>query len=81
MKNSQNNKRLQLLLIVLIAVAALGIGYASISGVNLIINGNSTASVDQNNFKVYFVTSNITTGTGTASIDENDNKIAYFKYK
>ena len=39
MKNSQNNKRLQLLLIVLIAVAALGIGYASISGVNLIING------------------------------------------
>lgn len=78
MKNSQNNKRLQLLLIVLIAVAALGIGYASISGVNLIINGNSTASVDQNNFKVYFVTSNITTGTGTASIDENDNTIAYF---
>ena len=66
MKNSQNNKRLQLLLIVLIAVAALGIGYASISGVILIINGNSTASVDQNNFKVYFVTSNITTGTGTA---------------
>ena len=78
MKNSQNNKRLQLLLIVLIAVAALGIGYASISGVNLIINGNSTVSVDQNNFKVYFVTSNITTGTGTASIDENDNTIAYF---
>ena len=78
MKNSQNNKRLQLLLIVLIAVAALGIGYASISGVILIINGNSTASVDQNNFKVYFVTSNITTGTGTASIDENDNTIAYF---
>lgn len=78
MKNSQNNKRLQLLLIVLIAVAALGIGYASISPVNLIINSNATASVDQNNFKVYFVTSNITTGTGTASIDENDNTIAYF---
>ena len=76
--NSKNKRVFQTCLFVLIAIVVLGIGYASISGVILIINGNSTASVDQNNFKVYFVTSNITTGTRTASIDENDNTIAYF---
>ena len=76
--NSKNKRVFQTCLFVLIAIVVLGIGYASISGVNLIINSNATASVDQNNFKVYFVTSNITTGTGTASIDENDNTIAYF---
>ena len=78
MKDFQNKKKLQIVLLVLIAVLTLGIGYASITAVNLIINGNATASVDQNNFKVYFVTSSITTGTGTASIDEDDNTIAYF---
>ena len=76
--NSKNKRMFQTCLFVLIAIVVLGIGYASISAINLIINGNATASVDQNNFKVYFVTSNITTGTGTASIDENDNTIAYF---
>ena len=76
--NSKNKRVFQTCLFVLIAIVVLGIGYASISAINLIINGNATASVDQNNFKVYFVTSNITTGTGTASIDENDNTIAYF---
>ena len=54
MKNFQNKKTLQIVLVVLIAVVTLGIGYASISAINLIINGNATASVNQENFKVYF---------------------------
>ena len=49
MQNSQNKKSLQIVLIVLIAVVTLGIGYAAISAVNLIINGNATASVNQEN--------------------------------
>ena len=49
MQNSQNKKALQIGLFVLIAVVTLGIGYAAISAVNLIINGNATARVDQNN--------------------------------
>ena len=43
MKNFQNKKTLQICLFVLVAVVALGIGYAAISAVNLIINGNATA--------------------------------------
>ena len=54
MKNFKNKKTLQIVLLVVIAVVTLGIGYAAISSVNLIINGNATASVSQNNFKVHF---------------------------
>ena len=78
MKNSQNKKKIQISLLVLIAVLTLSIGYASITAVNLIINGNGTASVSQENFKVYFTNSTITEGMGTSSIDENDKTIAYF---
>ena len=55
MKNSQNKQRLQIVLIVVVAVLALGIGYASISAVNLIINGNATANPSDTNFKVKFL--------------------------
>ena len=73
--NSQNKKTLQIVLIAVIAVITLGIGYAAISAVNLIINGNATANVNQNNFQVYFVntgdtpslTGNVTV-TGSAQI-------------
>ena len=78
MQNSQNKKKLQIVLLVLVAVLTLGIGYASITAVNLIINGNGTASVSQENFKVYFTNSTITEGKGTVSIDEEDATIGYF---
>ena len=55
MKNSQNKKTLQIVLIALIAVVTLGIGYASISAINLIINGNATANPSDTNFKVKFL--------------------------
>ena len=78
MHNSQNKKKLQIVLLVLIAVLTLGIGYASITAVNLIINGNGTVSVNQENFKVYFTNSTVTEGKGTVSIDEEDATIGYF---
>ena len=77
-QNSQNKKKLQIVLLVLVAVLTLGIGYASISAVNLIINGNGTATANKENFKVYFTDSSITEGKGTVSIDDDDPTIGYF---
>ena len=80
--NSQNKKSLQIVLLVVIAVVTLGIGYAAISAVNLIINGNATASVDQNNFKVHFTQAQAISGStgasGTSSIDTQDDTKAMF---
>ena len=82
MQNSQNKKTLQIVLIVLVAVLTLGIGYAAISAVNLIINGNATASVNQENFKVHFTQAQSITGStgasGTSSIDTQDDTKAMF---
>ena len=82
MQNSQNKKTLQIVLIVLVAVLTLGIGYASISAINLIINGNATANVNQNNFKVHFTQAQSITGStgasGTSSIDTQDDTKAMF---
>ena len=85
MHNSQNKKTLQIVLIVLVAVLTLGIGYATISNINLIIDGNATANPNDNNFKVHFVetadTPNLegnVTLTGSADIDKNDNTMATF---
>ena len=55
MQNSQNKKTLQIVLIVLVAVLTLGIGYASLSAINLIIDGNATANPSDTNFKVKFL--------------------------
>ena len=63
MKNFKSKKTLQIVLVVLIAVLSLGIGYAAISSVNLIINGNATASVNQDNFKVHFTQAQSITGS------------------
>ena len=63
MKNFKNKKTLQIVLLVVIAVVTLGVGYAAISAVNLIINGNATASVDQNNFKVHFTQAQAISGS------------------
>ncbi len=82
MKNFKNKKILQIVLLVLIAVVTLGIGYAAISAVNLIINGNATANVDQNNFKVHFTQAQSITGStgasGTSTIDSQDDTKAMF---
>ncbi len=82
MQNSQNKKTLQVVLIALIAVITLGIGYAAISAVNLVINGNATASVNQENFKVHFTQAQSITGStgasGTSSIDTQDDTKAMF---
>ena len=77
MKNFKSKKTLQIVLVVLIAVLSLGIGYAAISSANLIINGNTTASVDQNNFKVHFTGAQAISGStgvsGTSTIDTQDD--------
>ena len=78
MHNSQNKKKIQIVLLVLVAVLTLGIGYASITAINQIININGSVSVNQENFKVYFTSAEITAGTGTVSIDEEDATIGFF---
>ena len=83
--NSQNKKIFQTCLFVLVAIVVLGIGYASISAINMIINNNATVSVNQNNYKVYFtstadtpsLTGNVTV-TGSAEISSQDNTFATF---
>ena len=74
MRNSR--KKIKVFLFVLISILTISIGYASISAINLIINGNATASVNQNNFKVHFTEAKEITGTtgvsGTTIIESND---------
>ena len=69
-------------LFVLIGVLTLSIGYASISAINLIINGNATASVNDNNFKVHFTEAKQISGTtgvdGTSAINVEDDTMASF---
>ena len=77
MQNSQNKKTLQIVLIVLVAVLTLGIGYASLSAINLIINGNATANPNDTNFKVKFLNEDGVTPmiegspTNTVSVDSD----------
>ena len=82
MQNSRNKKALQIGLFILIAIVVLGVGYAAISSVNLIINGNTTTSVNQNNFKVHFTGAHGITGStgvsGTSNIDSQDDTKATF---
>ena len=52
---------------VLIAILALGIGYAAISAVTLTINGSGTISPDASNFNVHY--------TGTVTVTKSPNTI------
>ena len=74
MRNSR--KKIKVFLFVLISILTISIGYASISAINLLINGNGTASVNQQNFKVHFTEAKEITGTtgvsGTTIIESND---------
>ncbi len=71
----KNKKEGRLFLGILIAVITLGVGYAAITGVNLIINGSATAkaSGQQSDFKVHFdnlvSTGNYITYTEEAAAD------------
>ena len=76
--NFNNKKKLQIMIFVLIGVITLGVGYAAISSINLVINGNATGSPSQSSFSVVFKSASVTTGTGTATINNQDATIAYF---
>ena len=82
MHNSQNKKTLQIVLVVLVAVLTLGIGYASISAINLIIDGNATANPNDNNFKVKFLNEDGVTpmieGSPTNTVQVDTDTIASF---
>ena len=66
---------------VLIAILALGIGYAVVSAVTLTINGSGSITADQANFKVHYtgdvtVTKSVASITTTAS--HNDQQTGQF---
>ena len=79
---ANKRKKIKVFLFVLIGILTISVGYASISAINLIINGNATANVNQNNFKVHFTQAQAITGTtgvsGTSSIDTQDDTKAMF---
>ena len=82
MININNKKHLKILIFTLIAIVTLGIGYAGITAINLVINGDATASVNQENFKVHFTQalaiSGSTGASGTSTIDSQDDTKATF---
>ena len=65
MININNKKQLKILIFTLIAIVTLGIGYAGITAINLVINGDVTASVNDQNFKVKFLSESGVTPTIT----------------
>ena len=78
MNNIKNKKKLQIMIFVFIAVITLGVGYAAISAINLVISGNARGTPSQSSFSVVFKSASLTSGTGTATINQNDATIAYF---
>jgi len=68
-------KKSKLLLGLLIAVVALGVGYAAITGVNLLINGTSSVKSGDGDFVVRFV-KNIASETAIDNPVENAIKIS-----
>ena len=74
--NTRNVRQLKVLIFTLIAIITLGIGYAGITAINLVINGDATASVNDQNFKVKFlseenVTPTITGEGNTVSVKDD----------
>lgn len=64
------SKKTIIALTILLAVLALGIGYATISNVVLNISGSAAASADASNFNVGFDTSKTPAGTATVGTAE-----------
>ena len=74
--NVQNIKQLKVLIFSLVTIITLGSGYALITAINLVINGDATASVSDQNFKVKFlseenVTPTITGEGNTVSVKDD----------
>ena len=78
---ANKRKKIKVFLFVLISILTISVGYASISAINMLINGNGTASVNQNNFKVHFTEAKEITGTtgvsGTTIIESNDTVASF----
>ena len=51
----KRKKQMNMIIFVLIAIIVLGIGYASINNINLIINGTGSVTATQSNFDVRFL--------------------------
>ena len=74
-------KRKTSILGILIAVLALGIGYAAVTAVSLTINGEGTITPDENNFKVVYTAVEVTSKSDdsiTTTQTTNDTKTASF---
>ena len=78
---ANKRKKIKVFLFVLIGILTISVGYASISAINLLINGNGTVSVNQNNFIVHFTEAKEITGTtgvsGTTTIESNDTVASF----
>lgn len=72
-----NKKSLSIVLFALIAVIVLGVGYAAITAINLTINGNATATPNQENFTVKFASTPISS-TNAANVTVDSDLIAHF---
>ncbi len=66
------------IIIILVAVLALGIGYAAMSGVTLNVDGAGIISVDDSNFKVHFQDPAQVSGDGTVVATITDDLNAEF---
>ena len=78
--NTRNVRQLKVLIFTLIAIVTLGIGYAGITAINLVINGDATASVNDQNFKRFLSEENVTptiTGEGN-TVSVKDDTTAEF---
>ena len=73
----KNIKYIHIFILVLISAIVLGIGYASMSAINLIVNGNTIATTNQENFMVKFLDEDgarpsiESNPTNTISVDSN----------
>ncbi len=74
--NTRNVKQLKVLIFSLVTIITLGIGYVGITAINLVINGDATASVNNQNFNVKFLSEeNVTptiTGEGNTESVKDD---------
>ena len=55
MKNIQNKTKLKIMIFVLISVIILGVGYATLTAINLIISGNAGGRTKELNYEVKFM--------------------------
>ena len=64
-------KSLNIFLFILIGFVVLGIGYAAINNVDLLVNGTGSITATQNNFRVEFTEASITPNTESVGINQD----------